>query len=83
MADAVENDDDGKPWMESYLERHAWEIMLSAAQTGASVGSPGITEARRRFWLQWLQGEGLLTCPECGEEFATPEEYAEHEKWEC
>lgn len=65
------------------LEREGWEIMLRAAQTGAVLGSPGINEAKRRFWLQWLAGEGLLNCVYCGKEFGSLEAVREHEDYEC
>lgn len=84
MAVTEENDDqhEDDP-VERAWSDEAWRIMLEAAQTGALSGSPGVENVRRRFYTQWLQGEGLLTCPECGVEFPTAEEYAEHEKWEC
>jgi hypothetical protein len=42
-----------------------------------------VREAQRRFYLQWLENEGLLTCPYCDVTFSTPAELAEHDKWEC
>jgi|KBSMisStaDraftv2_1062788.scaffolds.fasta_scaffold237556_4 hypothetical protein len=60
-----------------------WRSMLEAAQTGSLANSPGVREAQRRFYLQWLENEGLLTCPYCDVTFSTPAELAEHDKWEC
>ncbi len=66
-----------------HLALEDWRILLEGAQTGTLPSASGVTEAGKRFWHQWLQSEGLLTCPYCGVEFATTEEYDEHEKWEC